>query len=62
MENFIIGIFINAIVSHQFWIELTPIIAHNHVENYVGWLIIIVLFLTIITIVSKIGTNAKLCP
>lgn len=55
----VVGVLLNAIVSHHFWTELTPIIAHNHIENYLGWLIVFALCLSIVTVITKRYANTK---
>lgn len=42
-----------AIINHQFW-SLMPIIAYNHVQNYLGWIIVIAFALTICSLILKI--------
>lgn len=54
-----VGVLVNAIIDHRFWTELTPVIAHNHIENYWGWLIVIAFCFSILSLVSKILTKSK---
>ena len=53
------GVLVNAVIDHRFWTELTPVIAHNHVENYWGWLIVIAFCLSILSLIFKTLTKSK---
>lgn len=44
----IIAIVAYKIGNHTFW-SLAPIIAHNHVQNYLGWLVILAFIFSIAT-------------
>lgn len=38
----------HAIFNHTFW-NMMPIIAHNHIQNLLGWLVTIAVVLSVIT-------------
>lgn len=42
-----------AIIKHSIW-NLMPIITHNHVQNYLGWIIVIAFILSICSPIIKI--------
>lgn len=47
-----------AIMNHSFW-SLMPIIAYNHVQNYLGWIVVIALILSVCSPILKLIVKYK---
>lgn len=49
----VIVVIVIAIAKHQFW-NLTPLIAHNRPQNYVGWMVIIAFICSVVSPILKL--------
>lgn len=51
-----IGVIAYTIHNHTFW-TMTPIISHNHVQNYLGWLVVFAFGFSIATPIIGLFTR-----
>lgn len=45
-----------AVKNHTFW-SLTPIIAHNRIQNYLGWIIVIAFILSVCSPIINLASG-----
>lgn len=45
-----------AVKNHTFW-SLTPIIAHNRIQNYLGWIIAIAFILSVCSPIINLASG-----